>query len=591
MSAIFVRKLRLEGLNCVGLYWAEKFIQYYPKSIGLLEDLVMLRYVNGDVKGAYECANNILKLRPKNSDTCDRAIYNKKLVIDKYISEQWSPIRNFPNILPNIKLITLTITCGRRLELFLQTLESFFRCCSDPWLIAKFICVDDNSSKEDRIIMKERWPFLTFINKTEETKGHFSSMQILRDVVDTKYMFHLEDDWLFYNEICLSELLEILDDDNKIGQVLVNRNYTESPSDNIVGGIEKFTQSNLRYFIHEYITSTSENQDFICRYGNVINCNYWPHFSLRPSLINVKIFQDNYFKNVAHFEMDFAKRYVQQGYVSAFLQDSSCKHIGRLTSDRNDIEQLNAYDLLHTRQFDPVKNIDSIVINLDRRKDRLELFNDQLDLIPLPTRVETAIDGNLIKPSYRLTSLFQNNNFNMRRGIVGCALSHIKLWIELSTSNYDGYLIFEDDAVISKKFQLQFMRILTVGKEYGCIFFGSVNSPTNPTTKTGLVKFSKADALKHFQGGTICYYITKEASKKMLDFIDTSGMPNAIDTMIYNAADLINIAFVLPQLVFDPFIESDIQNNYDVSLSVEKPLDNDYKIYNKLGIADLFSYL
>ena len=50
-----------------------------------------------------------------------------------------------------------------------------------------------------------------------------------------------------------------------------------------------------------------------------------------------------------------------------------------------------------------------------------------------------------------MKKLFDGNDFGNRAGVIGCALTHLKLWNELvadETNNY--YLIFEDDITLTK---------------------------------------------------------------------------------------------------------------------------------------------
>jgi hypothetical protein len=51
------------------------------------------------------------------------------------------------------------------------------------------------------------------------------------------------------------------------------------------------------------------------------------------------------------FEMDYAHRWMQMGFVSGFYNHITNRHIGRLTSERNDQTQPNAYELNHESQF------------------------------------------------------------------------------------------------------------------------------------------------------------------------------------------------------------------------------------------------
>ena len=101
--------------------------------------------------------------------------------------------------------------------------------------------------------MKELYPFFNFINKEYSDKGHPRSMNILRKVINTPYFFHCEDDWCFIEKRnYLTECLDIINDNENIGQCLINKNYAETLDDvNILGGIYNITKFGNVYYTHE----------------------------------------------------------------------------------------------------------------------------------------------------------------------------------------------------------------------------------------------------------------------------------------------------------------------------------------------------
>lgn len=303
----------------------------------ILEELCIAYYHVKRFRDSYDCLERILATRPKSSDVLDRCINNKILFEDMFTKLSWQPSDN--------RNVTVTVTSCKRLNLFLQTIESFMRCLVEKHLITEFICVDDNSSDEDRKIMQERFPFIRFIMKGEADRGHVESMNMIADKVKTRHLLHIEDDWLFYNRISICDMKEILDDDPSVlKQVAINKNYDESSSKRSIGGDERFTKKGLRYFVHEYCVSQDDRDAFEAKHGTGLSCNYWPHFTLQPSLIDTDIFKTLRFKKVPHFEMAFAHDYTNRGWKTAFLQESNAKH---LATDRT----VNAYALNHVRQF------------------------------------------------------------------------------------------------------------------------------------------------------------------------------------------------------------------------------------------------
>ena len=198
--------------------------------------------------------------------------------------------------------------------------------------------------------MRKTFPFFRFVMKNESEKGHVKSMQMItRDVVTTPFVLHLEDDWFFYNRICISDMIEILmDRPDEVKQVCINKNYDNNSEKRCKGGIEFYTAGNLRYFIHEYCTTDEEKRAFAIKYGDCLTCNYWPYYSLQPSLVSSDIFRELSFEEEPHFELAFAKRYAERGWKTAFLQESNTRHIGKNIWD---VEGQNAYELNNVKQF------------------------------------------------------------------------------------------------------------------------------------------------------------------------------------------------------------------------------------------------
>lgn len=349
-----LRKFRLLKQYKKVVVVGEKLVQVIPSVPGVYEELCIAYYHTGDKKKSFECLEKIFALRPRDSNVLERAISNKLLYEKEYTEEAWKP--SIPPKVPSIAepVVTLTITTCKRLPLFIKTMESFMRSCVDKHLIKEFICVDDNSSEEDRKVMQEKFPFFKYIFKGPESKGHAKSMQIIaREAVKTPYIFHMEDDWLFLNPISLSDLIEILIDSNKfnVKQVCVNKNYMEVPERRIIGGAEKYTQGNLRYFIHEHVKTEDDRRKFYLKHGRGSSCNYWPHYTLQPSLVVSEIFKEIEFEEVKHFERIFANKYEAKGWRTAFHQEINCRHIGRLIREAGQPGKKNAYELNGVEQF------------------------------------------------------------------------------------------------------------------------------------------------------------------------------------------------------------------------------------------------
>tara|TARA_B110000259_G_C14033077_1_gene407704 strand:+ start:1302 stop:3419 length:2118 start_codon:yes stop_codon:yes gene_type:complete len=591
-----VRYLRCNNLFELGKYLSPLFIKMFPHSIEINDELGIIHYYLKEYNNSYIIFKNILKISGIDENRSKKIIFNQHFNInhvkEKYIFYNQTIIKQIlsSNKIKLSKRITFTITSCKRFDLFTKTINSFINCCKDINMIDEWFCVDDNSSDEDRDKMKEHYPFFTFYFKTLEEKGHPKSMNIIREHVKTPYIFHMEDDWMFFEKKkYISECLEILDNDSDIKQCLINKNYSETSDDqDITGGIFKTTQTGLRYYIHEHTKNADEEDEFYKKNGYGKNCSYWPHFSFRPSLLKTHIFQElgAFNENTNHFEMDYSYKYVAKNYKSAFLESIFSIHIGRLTSERNDSTKSNAYILNNEPQFinKTEKLYKTLVINLDRRPDRYQHFINNKNISDFKYERFSAIDGEKLQPNCQLQHIFENNDFNMRKGMVGCAMSHIKICIQLlNDDEVDTYCVLEDDLdfvddfknklnLCISKIEKENWDILYLGHHLWkeCVDDNVYSNSLEPTIK----QYNRMESMKISMGGTGGYLINKKGAEKLLEFININGMTNGIDTVQQKSADDLNIFYCYPHLIYsecytgEDNVDTDIQKDFS-SLSLD----------------------
>lgn len=505
----------------------------------------------------------------------------------------------------NSNSVTVTMTSCKRLNLFVPTVNSFLACCTDlSDFVYEWIVVDDNSSEADREFMKITYPFITFVFKSPDQKGHAQSMNIIRDLVKTPWVFHLEDDWQFYVPgNFITRCLEVLADHPDYGQCLLNRGYGEDQVylRSIGGGYRRYTPKGLRYYIHEYAMGNALKiiDQKIASY-NQVSCSYWPHYSLRVGITRKSVFDiiGPFDETAKHFEREYAYRY-RTRFLTTYLDNVVCTHIGRKTYERDDVSKINAYNLNNEKQFgidrkitsdNVVKSNSSIgqqphpqlmiktyVLNLKRRQDRLDKFATLArNELPFFHRFE-AIDGMSLVPCHLIQKLFEPNDYNYRRGLVGCAITHLTTWIELASSTVlHGMLITEDDATFRDNFIPKFMDLITTYNEADIIFLGHNAYPhavrTSDLTnnaKPMAEQWSKARSIKDSMGGAFAYWITKRGATNMLHWIEQRGFHYGVDwEMFHNDSN--KVYYASPFLAFaecfqsgGKAIDTDIQKVYD----------------------------
>ena len=607
-----LRYLRHINMNDTIVYIAPFFIQMFPYFIDFKDELALSSYSIGNHNVAFDALQDKLDNKGLSQQQTDIILFNQHFSINHvtdrfthYNQDKIDDILSRPT--KAIPLITLTITTCKRFDLFEQTINSVIN-CFDIELIDHWFCVDDNSNEEDRQKMKSMYPFFEFYWKDNKEKGHPQSMNIIRNYIKTPYYFHLEDDWKFFTPMkYLYYSLEVLQQNPRYGQCLFNKNYAEIEADiDVKGGLFMTTHSGFRYYIHEFVNNSNDLDKWIVKYGNSKSSNYWPHFSFRPSLLRTSVIKNiGQFDTVkSHFEMDYAYKYINQGYISTFFEGIYSIHIGRLTSQRNDTSKLNAYQLNDEIQFygkeEKLKScIKTFVVNLDRRPDRWETFTQLKQLDFLNYKRFSAIDGEKLISTHQLQQIFENNDYNMRKGMVGCFMSHIVLCTQLINSQDDTYLILEDDVEVNDDFEKKFLHLcdLLKHKDWDFCFIGHHIRNTQENEwfdKISLPSIEKYDSYKSFVkslGGTTAYLISKIGAKKYLDFLDSTGCTNGADTCIQKSADKLNVYYSCPNLIFsDCFrgqdtIDSNIQYDYSsLSKSIEQRLQDELLFFSSINI-------
>ena len=95
-----------------------------------------------------------------------------------------------------------------------------------------------------------------------------------------------------------------------------------------------------------------------------------------------------------------------------------------------------------------LEGIDDVwVVSLERRFDRWKgLLEAHPGLGAIANRLP-AVDGKLLDCTQNLYNLFARNDFQWKKSVMGCALSHIMLWAQLVCEHpsVNNYLILEDD--------------------------------------------------------------------------------------------------------------------------------------------------
>lgn len=161
-----------------------------------------------------------------------------------------------------------------------------------------------------------------------------------------------------------------------------------------------------------------------------------------------------------------------------------------------------------------------VVINLDRSTQRMQHMQNQLDKLNLSFERFSAVDGKTL--SNEDLSLFASEICTKaicNRGMIGCALSHMRVLQNFVASSDDYLCVLEDDCNLSEKFP-QFLADIdsiykTIDFDFISLYCLGLCSSLQKDTQVGDYTFSRPS----FPLTTVCYIVSKKGANKLLNLI------------------------------------------------------------------------
>lgn len=207
--------------------------------------------------------------------------------------------------------ITFCLTSCNRNDLLFKTLDSFIELNKYP--IKEWFIKEDSGIEKVMMEIKEKYPFINVIGG--ENIGQAESIDLLYSFVNSKYIFHCEEDWVFKgNHKFIEQSLSILENFTTVHQVWI------------------------RKFVRQWSENWQDFEDF--KFG-IIKDNHidtWNGFSWNPGLRRLEdyklMFPDGFKKHVtkyksgAFIERDCMLNTKKFNYRAAILDECVCEHIG-----------------------------------------------------------------------------------------------------------------------------------------------------------------------------------------------------------------------------------------------------------------------
>ena len=210
---------------------------------------------------------------------------------------------------------------------------------------------------------------------------------------------------------------------------------------------------------------------------------------------------------------------------------------------------------------------DAWVINLDRRADRLASFKKANPDIAARVHRLSAFEGSKLKLGPKVARLFAPHDFKWKKSVMGCALSHLEVWMKLADERpeINSYLILEDDARLQPDWRDRWEKIQAhdcMPADWDVMYLGGILPPNKegfatviePVNKyVGRIKehrlFGQASPNRYMHFCAYAYVLSRRGAEKILEVLKAKGgYWTSADHMICNIHEHLNIYFTTPLL-------------------------------------------
>ena len=206
------------------------------------------------------------------------------------------------------KMTFVLTSCGR-IDLLDKTLSSFFK--FNRFKMDNHYLVEDSVDDDVYKHVKKKWGSKLELLLNKKKKGQITSIVETYNKINTPYIFHCEDDWIYTRKNFVEDSLEILETDKKIIQVWLESRQSASRLDVFEYGPLQKTKSKLGF------------RKVFCKPGWE-----WGYFSFRPGVKRMGDYKliGGYggFKN----ELDIGVKYKKLGFYTVIIENPAVQDIG-----------------------------------------------------------------------------------------------------------------------------------------------------------------------------------------------------------------------------------------------------------------------
>ena len=269
------------------------------------------------------------------------------------------------------------------------------------------------------------------------------------------------------------------------------------------------------------------------------------------------------------------------------------KRLLELASKKNDVEWLEGIDKTY-------------VINLDTRPDRLEnLYKAIPELSSVVERIP-GVNGKTLQMTKEIYDMFDRNEFQWKKSIIGCNMSHISVWKKIAAGPEGSkVLVLEDDVRFYKDWKEQWKKCVTcIPEDADVLYLGGVLPPNMSVlpmaTQEVNAHWSKIKAntffchipAEVFHFCAYSYILTQRGAQKIMRYLNESEKKSftVSDHLLGHPAVGLNKYFTNPLLAYcfqddDPMYRQSQFNDLHREDSFDSDIWNNKECFSEVELA------
>ena len=220
-----------------------------------------------------------------------------------------------------MKKVTFVLTSCDRMDLLKKTMDSFLKFNTYP--IEKYIIIEDSGNMKLEPELNRLFGDFCEIIMNNPRMGQIRSIDKAYKHVETPYIFHCEEDWVFHRSNFIEDSIKILESDSNIIQVWLRDLWDTNghPPER-----EIKTLSNILY---RKMTTNFHST--------------WHGFSFNPGIKRLADYKKIGTYEPIGYEAEISQKYYSLGYYATILEESAVSHIGWDNSAQERIKKENRF--------------------------------------------------------------------------------------------------------------------------------------------------------------------------------------------------------------------------------------------------------